>query len=108
MREICRVLKPGGYGILSVPQKDNLERTIEDPSITDSEQRLLRFGQNDHLRIYGADFRDMLMRSGFEVQTVDETLFPDAFATKHVLYPPVKGSHPFVTNFRRVYFARKP
>jgi SAM-dependent methyltransferase len=108
MGEIHRILKPGGYGILSVPQKDNLEKTLEDPSITDPDERLLKFGQNDHLRIYGLDFKNMLASAGFEVHVVDETFFPDAFARRHVLYPPVRGTHPFVTNFRRVYFARKP
>jgi SAM-dependent methyltransferase len=108
VREVHRILKPGGYGILSVPQKDNLERTIDDPFITDPDERLLKFGQRDHLRIYGLDFKDMLAGSGFEVYIVDENSFKAAFVKRHVLRPPVRGDHPFVTNFRRVYFARKP
>jgi predicted Zn-ribbon and HTH transcriptional regulator len=39
LREIARVLKPGGYALLTVPQKDGLDSTLEDPSITDPAAR---------------------------------------------------------------------
>lgn len=33
LQEVHRVLSPGGYAIFTVPQKDNLLVTFEDPSI---------------------------------------------------------------------------
>ncbi|MEM9023365.1 MAG: methyltransferase domain-containing protein, partial [Bacteroidota bacterium] len=68
MRELFRVLKPGGQAILQVPIGLTLEQTIEDPSITDPAEREVRFGQFDHLRIYGQDYSDRLAEAGFDVQ----------------------------------------
>jgi SAM-dependent methyltransferase len=34
MREIHRVLRRGGYAILTVPQQDGLAETLEDATIT--------------------------------------------------------------------------
>lgn len=67
MREIYRVLKPDGFAILQVPISYQLEKTIEDFSITDPEERFLRFGQRDHCRLYGKDYEDRLMGVGFKV-----------------------------------------
>ncbi len=107
MKELFRILKPGGYAILSVPQKDDLEKTIEDPNITDPEERLRNYGQEDHLRIYGFDFKDMLASAGFKVKIVDEKSFPEKIARRNVLYPPVMSDREFVTNFRKIYFAQR-
>jgi SAM-dependent methyltransferase len=66
MRELCRVLRPTGWAILQVPIL--LERTEEDPSLTDPEERLRRFAQRDHVRAYGPDYADRLRAAGFEVR----------------------------------------
>jgi SAM-dependent methyltransferase len=66
LREFHRVLRPGGWAILLVPVV--VERTIEDPNCTDPEERLRRFGQDDHFRLYGPDYVDRLREAGFEVQ----------------------------------------
>jgi len=105
--EIYRILRNGGCAILSVPQKDNLEETIRDPRVTDPEERLLKYGQRDHLRIYGCDFGDMLTRAGFKVEIVDENSFPQKMAEKNVLFPPVMSNRELVTNFRKIYFGLK-
>lgn len=107
IREMHRVLRPNGYCILTVPQKDGLEKTYEDLSITDPIQRQNTFGQRDHLRIYGNDFAQILQRNGFEVTVVDEKNFPDAVAKRFVLYPPVLSKHPLATNHRKIFFGRK-
>lgn len=69
MGELRRVLKPGGWGIFQVPL-DSSRDTIEDPSIVDPQERAKYFGQEDHVRIYGRDYRNRLERAGFTV-TVD-------------------------------------
>jgi SAM-dependent methyltransferase len=107
MRELWRVLSPGGYAILTVPQKDNLAQSLEDPRVVTPEARLEHFGQQDHVRMYGADFTDRLQGAGFTVTPVDEHSFSARLARRHVLYPPVKSPHPLATNYRKVYFARK-
>jgi SAM-dependent methyltransferase len=66
MREIFRVLRPGGWAMLQVPI-DAREATFEDPTITDPKERLRVFGQHDHARIYGRDYPERLRSQGFDV-----------------------------------------
>ena len=70
-RELRRVLKPTGWAILQVPIKEDVPTTDEDPSITDPRVRRQRFGQHDHVRWYGADYRDRLREAGFAVEPID-------------------------------------
>jgi len=67
MRELYRVMKPGGWGILQVPLKPGLEKTIEDSAITDPQERLHLYGNEDHVRYYGLDYKDRLEFAGFKV-----------------------------------------
>lgn len=69
MRELLRVLRPGGWGIIQVPIEG--ERTDEDPSVTDPEERLRRFNQRNHVRLYGRDFYERLGEEGFDVEVVE-------------------------------------
>ncbi|MBK8554775.1 MAG: methyltransferase domain-containing protein [Lewinellaceae bacterium] len=71
MKEIHRVLKPGGWAIMLVPIDANLEKTFEDASITDPEARLKAYGQSDHVRQYGMDFGKRLENAGFTVKRDD-------------------------------------
>lgn len=73
MRELYRVLKPGGWGIFQVPQDLNRNITFEDNSITDSRERARIFGQYDHVRIYGRDYFNKLRAVGFTVNEIDYT-----------------------------------
>lgn len=68
MKEIYRVLKPGGWAILQVPINPEFEVTFEDPSITDPKQREINFGQHDHVRYHGLDFPKRLESAGFQVE----------------------------------------
>jgi predicted SAM-dependent methyltransferase len=69
MKEIFRVLKPDGWAILQVPILR--EKTFEDPTITNPEERGKVFGQRDHVRIYGLDYKDRLESVGFIVKVDD-------------------------------------
>jgi len=73
MKEIYRILKPGGTAILQVPYRADLEKTFSDDSITDPKERAKVFGQYDHVRIYGMDYFDKLRSIGFKVLAVDYT-----------------------------------
>lgn len=65
MREIRRVLKPGGFSILQVPFFNPVpEKTFEDNSITDPRERERIFGQDDHVRKYGHDYAQRIEQSG--------------------------------------------
>ena len=71
MRELHRILRPGGWGVLLSPVELDRWITYEDDSITDPEERTRIFGQYDHRRIYGNDFADRLREAGFEVEDID-------------------------------------
>jgi SAM-dependent methyltransferase len=68
LREIFRVLKPGGWAILQVPLDPERSATYEDPTITDRAERERIFGQYDHLRVYGNDYPNRLTQAGFSVE----------------------------------------
>jgi SAM-dependent methyltransferase len=78
MRELRRVLIDGGIALVLVPYRLAVT-TYEDPSITSPLGRMVAFGQQDHVRIYGADLGDRLRDAGFEVEDrtvaalIDET-----------------------------------
>jgi SAM-dependent methyltransferase len=71
MRELLRVLKPDGWAIINVPVEYNREKTYEDPSIVSEKERKLHFGLEDHVRVYGKDYRERLGNAGFSVQEID-------------------------------------
>jgi SAM-dependent methyltransferase len=87
MREMLRVLRPGGQALLLVPIV--LEQpTLEDPAIDTPELRQRHYWQADHVRLYGGDFRDRLAEAGFEV-TVDDWIrtLDQATLDRHGLFP---------------------
>ncbi len=73
MKELFRILKPGGLGVLQIPQDLNREITFEDDSIKDPKERAKIFGQYDHVRVYGRDYFDKLRNIGFSVNEVNYT-----------------------------------
>ena len=73
MRELYRIMKPGGWGIFQIPQDLSREETFEDDSITDKKERARIFGQYDHVRIYGRDYFQKLRDVGFTVVEEDYT-----------------------------------
>lgn len=69
MRELARVLRPGGRALIMIPIK-NRDATYEDPTITSPEERTKHFGRHDHLRWYGRDVMTRLSEAGFQVKLV--------------------------------------
>lgn len=68
MEELFRVMKPGGFGIMQVPQDFNRSTTLEDPSIVTPEDREKYYWQKDHVRLFGRDYPDWLRKAGFNVE----------------------------------------
>ncbi len=58
LSEIHRILKPGGYAILQTPFSPRLHSTWSDEGISSEDARLIAYGQNDHVRLYGKDIFD--------------------------------------------------
>ncbi|MCG6962639.1 MAG: methyltransferase domain-containing protein [Acidobacteria bacterium] len=67
LRELFRVLRPGGMALVQVPVAGDGRRTDEDPELIDPDERLRRFGQHDHVRLYGLDLRERFADTGFRV-----------------------------------------
>ncbi len=61
------MLVAGGMLVALVPLVQGWAKTYEDPSLDGPEQRERHFRQSDHLRFFGADFRDRLRDAGFRV-----------------------------------------
>ena len=68
MRELFRMLVPGGVALLAVPINPTREATYEDASITRPLERQAHFNAPDHRRFYGLDFADRLRGVGFQVE----------------------------------------
>lgn len=71
MKELNRILRQDGWAILQVPLNKALTNTYEDFSIQRPEDREKHFGQKDHVRVYGQDYKRRLEDSGFQVTVVD-------------------------------------
>ena len=65
LRNIFHMVKPGGAAIVTVPMRANSETTDEDLSVTDPAERTRRWGQPDHLRLYGKDLAMRMTEAGF-------------------------------------------
>ena len=81
--EVYRVLSNDGWAILLVPV--TCEKTIESKTFTENpEDRLLLFGQEDHWRRYGPDYKDRLTNAGFKVEALEANNFLDSSEIKKI------------------------
>jgi len=64
-REFNRILRPGGVLLCMVPIVEGWDSTYENPAVTDPRDRWLHFGQGDHVRYFGRDFRQRIESGGF-------------------------------------------
>ena len=97
MREILRILRKGGWGVILSPIDMQREETFEDDTITDEAERTRIFGQYDHRRIYGRDYAKRLEKAGFEVYECD-----------YANFIPAKEKELYALTDELLYIVRKP
>ena len=86
MKELFRILKPGGWAILQVPINYSNAETYEDKSITKPTDREKAFGQYDHVRVHGLDYPHRLEEVGFHVDHFNiEEDYRDLMIKRHRL-----------------------
>jgi SAM-dependent methyltransferase len=79
VREIFRVLTPGGRAVLQTPFSPVLTRTIQDEGVDTPSARLALYGQEDHVRLYGADIVERFTSSGLESRVVEHASVLSSF-----------------------------
>ena len=67
MREIFRVLKPGGWAILNSRMDSTMETTLEMSKVSLSEDQRKAMHANELYRVYGQDLKLRLESAGFAV-----------------------------------------
>lgn len=68
LKELYRVLKPGGKAIISVPINFGHYSTIEDDSVIDPKEQEHLYGDTGHLRYYGEDYFERVQAAGFKTE----------------------------------------
>ncbi|MEL0155436.1 methyltransferase domain-containing protein [Sphingopyxis sp.] len=75
--EIARILSDDGILVAMVPIVEGWDETYENNKIADEAGRWLHFGQGDHVRFYGRDFRDRMERGGLKLRREITATEPD-------------------------------
>lgn len=70
LMELNRILKKGGMIILSFPVDLTYETVDEDPNVVSDADRLKKYGQADHKRVFGRDSKELLENIGFKVEEI--------------------------------------
>lgn len=60
LKELSRILVPGGFVVLSCPIDIKRKTTVEDKDCVSEACRLEKFGQEDHIRLIGRDLIDLI------------------------------------------------
>lgn len=67
LKEVYRVLKPGGVALIMLPLIEGWSKTYETAAAVTPVDRMRHYGQSDHVRYYGADVRDRIRAAGFKL-----------------------------------------
>jgi len=77
LNEMYRILRTNGSFICSFPMDPKIEYLDEDPSVRTGEERIIRFGQKDHKRVFGMKAERFLEETGFIVKKIDGKYYPE-------------------------------
>lgn len=84
VRELYRILAPGGRLLVLVPVAEGWETTYELGRPLTPSEKALHYGKDNHVRRYGRDVRDRLARPGFVVEAAN---FDGETSVRHALLP---------------------
>lgn len=88
VREISRVLKRGGHAIMQTPFTARLPTTLENDCIRSASSRLALYGQEDHVRLYGADLVQRIEANGLSSRMKNHAdLLADLDPIRHGVNP---------------------
>lgn len=88
LREIRRVLRPGGRAVLQTPYCAALHATWSDPGIATDAARLQAYGQEDHVRLFGRDIFQRFASAGLRARVQSHAeLLPGLDATEYGVNP---------------------
>jgi glycosyltransferase involved in cell wall biosynthesis len=65
LREVRRILKPGGRFVCQTPYASRLTHAFEEPLLTSASDRFFFYGQEDHVRLFGLDIGRVIASAGF-------------------------------------------
>jgi len=93
LRELARVLAPDGFAILQTPYSRRLRSTFADPGVDSDSARRVMYGQEDHVRLFGADIVSRIVEgSGLTARvSTHAELLPGIDPLRHG----VNGDEPF-------------
>lgn len=94
LSELYRVMRPNGVALLMVPMIEGWDSSYENDEVTTPRDRELHYGQYDHVRWFGGDFRDRIKAAGFSLK---EYVSDGASTVKYALLPG-----------ERIFIATKP
>ncbi len=80
LREMRRILKPDGMLICSFPVSLDVDTVDEDPDAVSEEQRLHRYGQSDHVRLFGRKSDELIKSAGYDVSVIKGEDYPKNIA----------------------------
>ncbi len=70
LKEVRRILSPGGILLCSFPVSPDVDMVYEDPDAVTKELRLMRYGQSDHIRLFGINADRLISSAGYEVALI--------------------------------------
>lgn len=77
LKELYRILRPDGCLICSFPMDPKVELIDEAEKDLTAEERIRRFGQYDHIRVFGMKAEQFLTEAGFAVEKISGSAYPE-------------------------------
>ncbi len=102
MRELWRVTINGGRAIMQTPLAWQNPSTDEDPTLN-AKERITRYGQDDHVRLYGCDILERFTEAGWKAEATSVTdLFSESAIVrygfeKNEMFFMLKKQHPLTS-----------